>query len=60
MTPIASNSVSNPALTKLTTITVVAEGHPLKQAQAEGISFDKLLDIYAAAGSDLRPHLEAQ
>ena len=22
--------------------------------------FDRLLDIYAAAGSDLRPHLEAQ
>ena len=25
--------------------------------QREGISFDRLLDIYAAAGNDLRPHL---
>lgn len=39
-------------------ITVVAESHPLTRDQAEGISFDRLLDIYAAAGSDLRPHLE--
>lgn len=41
------------------TITVVTEDHALAQDQLEGISFDRLLDIYAAAGSDLRPHLEA-
>ncbi|WP_299921313.1 DUF2199 domain-containing protein [uncultured Pelagimonas sp.] len=29
----------------------------LAEAQANGISFDELLDIYAAAGNDLRPHL---
>lgn len=32
-------------------------GHPLAQAQRDGITFDRLLDIYAAAGHDLRPHL---
>ena len=41
-------------------ITVEAEGHPLTRDQSQGISFDRLLDIYGAAGSDLRPHLEAQ
>ncbi|WP_146589003.1 DUF2199 domain-containing protein [Puniceibacterium confluentis] len=30
---------------------------PLAVASAEGISFDDLLDIYAAAGQDIRPHL---
>ncbi len=30
---------------------------PLARARAEGISFDTLLDIYAAAGDDIRPHL---
>lgn len=34
----------------------ISEG-PLKQAQDHGISFDQLLDIYAACGNDLRPHL---
>lgn len=29
----------------------------LEHAQANGISFDRLLDIYAAMGHDLRPHL---
>ncbi len=31
--------------------------HPLGVAQREGISFDRLLDIYAASGNDMRPHL---
>ena len=31
---------------------------PLAAAQAEGISFDALLDLYAALGTDLRPHLK--
>lgn len=30
---------------------------PLAEAQGGGISFDQLLDIYAATGTDLRPHL---
>lgn len=30
---------------------------PLAKAQTNGISFDALLDIYAAAGQDIRPHL---
>ncbi|MBP0480953.1 DUF2199 domain-containing protein [Sagittula salina] len=30
---------------------------PLEQAQTEGLSFDDLLDIYAASGQDIRPHL---
>lgn len=30
---------------------------PLAEAQAKGISFDQLLDIYAACGTDIRPHL---
>jgi hypothetical protein len=34
----------------------VTEG-PLKAAQAEGISFDTLLDIYAETGNDIRPDL---
>lgn len=36
---------------------LTAKNGPLAQAQAEGISFDQLLDIYAASGEDLRPHL---
>ncbi|MFZ5961556.1 DUF2199 domain-containing protein [Thalassococcus sp. BH17M4-6] len=31
---------------------------PLAKAQADGISFDDLLDIYAASGQDIRPHLQ--
>lgn len=31
----------------------------LAEAQAQGLSFDDLLDIYAAFGDDLRPHLAA-
>lgn len=31
--------------------------HPLATAQREGITFDRLLDLYAAAGTDIRPHL---
>ena len=30
---------------------------PLLQAQDAGISFDALLDLYAATGNDIRPHL---
>lgn len=30
----------------------------LARDQTEGITLDRLLDIYAAAGTDLRPHLE--
>ena len=36
---------------------LLATSGPLVQAQAEGISFDQLLDIYAACGEELRPHL---
>ncbi len=35
---------------------MISDG-PLAQAQAEGISFDQLLDIYADTGTDVRPHL---
>ncbi|MGY9046230.1 MAG: DUF2199 domain-containing protein [Rhodobacterales bacterium] len=35
---------------------IVTDG-PLGQAQSDGISFDDLLDIYAAADKDIRPHL---
>lgn len=31
--------------------------HELAQLQETGITFDRLLDIYAAAGQDIRPHL---
>lgn len=31
--------------------------HELARLQEDGITFDQLLDIYAAAGQDLRPHL---
>lgn len=34
-----------------------AHDGPLKKAQENGITFDELLDIYAASGNDLRPHL---
>lgn len=43
------NGLERPRLT-------IAEG-PLAQAQSDGISFDDLLDIYAASGQDIRPHL---
>lgn len=36
---------------------VLALSDPLAQTQSQGISFDDLLDIYAAAGDDIRPHL---
>ncbi|MBO9477777.1 DUF2199 domain-containing protein [Shimia sp. R11_0] len=36
---------------------LMVQDGPLAQAQAEGISFDHLLDIYAASGTDIRPHL---
>ncbi len=35
---------------------VVGEGK-LSKAQESGITFDQLLDIYAATGNDIRPHL---
>ena len=31
--------------------------HELAELQETGITFDRLLDIYAAAGQDIRPHL---
>ncbi|MCT4553747.1 MAG: DUF2199 domain-containing protein [Pelagimonas sp.] len=34
-----------------------AQDGPLAEAQENGISFDMLLDIYAACGQDIRPHL---
>lgn len=36
---------------------LVANDGPLAQAQNDGISFDALLDLYAACGDDIRPHL---
>lgn len=36
---------------------LMAQEGPLAEAQATGISFDQLLDIYAATGTDIRPHL---
>lgn len=38
---------------------LMAQAGPLAAAQANGISFDQLLDIYAACGTDVRPHLTA-
>ncbi|QPM89309.1 DUF2199 domain-containing protein [Pseudooceanicola algae] len=32
---------------------------PLSEAITDGISFDDLLDLYAAAGDDIRPHISA-
>lgn len=37
--------------------TLHAQDGPLAAAQETGISFDDLLDIYAATGNDIRPHL---
>lgn len=34
-----------------------AHDGPVQAAQENGISFDHLLDIYAASGTDIRPHL---
>ncbi|MBT8409886.1 MAG: DUF2199 domain-containing protein [Alphaproteobacteria bacterium] len=31
--------------------------NPVSQLQRSGITFDQLLDIYAATGNDIRPHL---
>lgn len=39
--------------------TLQAQEGPLATAQKNGISFDDLLDIYAEAGHDIRPHLMA-
>lgn len=36
---------------------VEEEDHPLFTKQRDGITFDELLDIYAACGHDMRPHL---
>lgn len=36
-----------------------ASDGPLAGAQGEGLSFDGLLDLYAAFGDDIRPHLTA-
>lgn len=37
---------------------ITATDGPLAEAQARGISFDTLLDLYAACGDDIRPHLQ--
>ncbi|MGR3712137.1 MAG: DUF2199 domain-containing protein [Shimia sp.] len=37
---------------------VFAQGGTLKTAQVDGISFDQLLDIYAATGTDVGQHLK--
>lgn len=34
-----------------------AHDGPIHTAQQNGITFDQLLDIYAASGNDIRPHL---
>lgn len=34
-----------------------AQSGPLAQAQENGLVFDALLDLYAACGDDIRPHL---
>lgn len=39
--------------------TLTAQDGPVATAQANGIGFDDLLDIYAACGQDVRPHLIA-
>jgi hypothetical protein len=39
------------------TFHVSPETHHIGLLQKTGITFDRLLDIYAAAGDDLRPHL---
>ncbi|GGE46223.1 DUF2199 domain-containing protein [Actibacterium pelagium] len=31
--------------------------HPISMAQRNGVNFDQVLDLYAAAGHDIRPHL---
>lgn len=36
-----------------------AHGGPLRAAQEQGITLDTLLEFYAAAGTDLRGHLDA-
>lgn len=38
---------------------LAASDGQLAEAQAQGMSFDDLLDIYAASGMDIRPHLVA-
>ena len=39
------------------TIELEPTGHPLGRQQREGITFDEILDHYAAAGHDIRPAL---
>jgi hypothetical protein len=38
-------------------VTLNAADHPLAQQQAKGISLDRMLDLFAASGLDLRPAL---
>jgi hypothetical protein len=38
-------------------VTLNDAGHPLAQAQQRGVTLDRLLELYAAAGVDLRPAL---
>lgn len=49
VTLLPTQDIERPALT--------AEDGALAEAQTQGISFDDLLDVYAAAGNDIRPHL---
>ena len=37
----------------------IHDGHEAARLQEDGITFDQLLDIYAAAGQEVRPHLTA-
>ena len=54
MVPLVLAPVSGDASTRPL---VMAEAGALHEAQTQGISFDRLLDIYAEAGRDIRPHL---
>lgn len=40
-------------------LTVFPHHHPLAAAQRNGVDFDRVLDLFAAAGHDIRPHLLA-
>ncbi|OUS22035.1 hypothetical protein DI396_05910 [Litorivita pollutaquae] len=49
LSPVARDAGTRPMM--------MAEAGDLATAQTDGISFDRLLDIYAEAGRDIRPHL---
>ena len=54
---IPCNLIPDPEPGQRPHLTVHQGKHPLADMQREGITFDRLLDIYAAAGQDIRPHL---